>query len=208
MNTETKSERTVGVPDTDGELAMWLGRLEDLLISVTAFDDHADTGWDPLAAPLGNGAALIAHQRILGAVLDAERTPTPVLLAPDGRFELVPIRFITVAPADLNMVAAALAAFGRSTLPGGDELVADALADHAASHRLTVAELIAGCARSHGLLDLIPHSDTKLLADRPLSARDRVVLTREEHNAYVLITHRIIAMFHVDDPFAHFLYRG
>jgi hypothetical protein len=208
MSPEANADRIVAVPDTDGELAMWLSRLEELLISVTAFDDEPDTGWDRPAAPFGDGAALIARQRILGAVLDAEHAPAAILIAPNGRFELTPVRFITVDPADLAVVAVALATFGRSTLCGVDELVSDALADHAARYRLTVAELIVGCTRSHGLVDLVSDNDTMILADRLASALGPTVLTRHEHAAYLRLTERIITMFHGSDPLARFLYRG
>ena len=183
---------------------MWLDRLEELLLAVNPVDED----WEPPAPPLGDGTALAAHQRVFTSVLAAERVAAASPIAPNRRFELIPIRFALMDPADLRKVAEALAAFGQATLPGGDDLVAGVLADHAAVHRLSVAELIAGCARAHGLLDLGADNDTARLTALLQTAEGRVVLDADDHAAYGRYVERVITLFHGGDPLTRFLYRG
>ena len=199
--------RLVTVPDTDGDLLMLLGVLEDILISLVPFD-HDPEDWSPPASPLGDGSTLRALRRVISELAAAERTPAPQPIAPDGRFELVPLRFLTLDAADLSVVGEALAAFGRATLPGGDEFVADVLAEHAAARGQGAAELVAGASRAHGLLDLPADADTGLLAERLARGSGRAVLTPLELTAYERVTDRVLAMFHAGDPLARFLYRG
>lgn len=153
--------RLVSLPDTDGELLMLLGVLEDILISLIPLEDDPED-WSPPASPLGDGTALRALRRAISELAAAERTLATQPIAPDGRFELVPVRFLTLHGGDLAVVAEALAALGGATLPGGDEFVADVLAEHAARRGQGPAELLAGAARAHGLLDLSADADTAL----------------------------------------------
>ena len=168
--------RLVAIPDTDGELVLWLDRLEDLLITLSPLPGDPED-WEPPAPPLGDGSALAALQRLSAAVHDAERTAPPALIPPDERFELVPLRFVAVDPADTATVANGLAALGLATLAGGDELVADALAEHAHHRRLAVADFVAGCTRAHAVLDQVSDNGSTLLA------RGSTILTRA-HRAH------------------------
>ena len=199
--------RLVAIPDTDGELVQWLDRLEELLVTLSPLPGDPED-WEPPAAPLGDGSALAALQRLNGVVHDAERTEPPALIAPDGRFELVPLRFVAVDPADIATVANGLAALGRATLAGVDELLADALAEHAHHRRLAVADFVAGCARAHAVLDQVSDNDSILLVGVHRSSHARTVLTAVEHAAYQRVTDEHLAVFHLDDPLARFVYRG
>ncbi|HVA41929.1 MAG TPA: hypothetical protein VNF50_00435 [Acidimicrobiales bacterium] len=205
--------RLVAVPDTEGELGTLLEDLEEVLLALLPGDGRLEDD-DPLPAPLGDGTALEALRRIESEVLPAERVPAVSPLAPDGHFELVPLRFVRLDPADLATLAEALAALGLATLPGRNELVGDVLDERAAGRRRlgeqgrSVGELVADFARAHGLLDLVPDADTELLADRLDNRAGRVVLTGDEHEAYRRLTERALAMFHSGDALARFLYRG
>lgn len=203
----TPDPRLVAVPDTDGELLALLGALEEILISVDPFEDDPED-WHSPASPLGDGRALEALQRVISELADAERSPAPRPLAPDGRFELVPVRFLTLDGADLAVMAQAIAALGQATLPSAHEFVADVLAEHAAGGRQRPADLVAGVARAHGLLDLVADVDTVLLAGRLTDASGPVILTPPELAAYERLTERVLAMFNPGDPFERFVYRG
>ena len=202
----TPDPRLVAVPDIDGELLALLGALEEILISVGPFEDDPEDWHAP--ASLGDGRALEALRRVISELADAERSPAPQPLAPDGRFELVPVRFLTLDGPDLAVMAQAIAALGQATLPGADEFVADVLAEHAAGGRQRPADLVAGAARAHGLLDLAADVDTVLLAGRLTGASGPVVLTAPELAAYERLTERVLAMFNPGDPFERFVYRG
>jgi len=205
--------RLVAIPDTEGDLVDLLEGLEEVLLSLLPAEGDGED-WEPAPGPLGDGSALEALQRVESEVRASERAPVVQPLAPDGRFELIPLRFVRLDPADLATVAGALAELGRATLPAGDELVAEVLSSRAAGGRhpgdrpRPVAELVAGFARAHGLLDLAPDVDTELLAGRLEGRQGRVVLSESEHEAYRRLTERTLAMFHTGDPLARFLYRG
>jgi len=198
--------RLVAIPDTDGELIVWLERLEELLLALSPLPGDPDT-WEPPAGPLGDGSALAALQCLATAVRDAERTDPPMLFAPGGHFELVPLRFVRVDLADIGTVADGVAALGRATLAGGDELVADALAEHAHRHRLAVPDFVAGCTRAHAVLDQ-PRDDGALLAGLHRQSEQRIVLSAAEHGAYQRVTDEHLAVFHLNDPLARFVHRG
>jgi hypothetical protein len=204
--------RIAAIPDTDGELLSLLRVLEEVMSSLIRFDDDPEE-WDPPAGPLGDGSAVEALGRVAVSVAAAERAPATQPVAPDGRFELIPLRFVTLSQADMALVATALADLGRANLRG-DELVADTLADFArqwsesAWTPTSPVELLAGAARAHGLLDLATDDDTLLLAERLPAVDQRVVLSGAEQAAYDRLTERALGMFHIGDPLARFLYRG
>jgi hypothetical protein len=196
------TKRLSALPDTEGEVAHHLGRLEEVLIHLQPYD--ADN--EPAPADLGTDA-LDALGSILGAVLAAERTPAVQLLGSAGTFELIPLRFVTLDDADLATVGQAIAALGRALLPAGDELAAAALREFTAQSE-AAADLVASFAQAHGLLDLAPDDDTRTLASLIVSRSDPVILTSDQEAAYERLTGRALAMFHLNDPLARFLYRG
>lgn len=200
----------VAVPDTDNELGALLIQLEELLLCLPVPGDDPDDweGWTLPEAPLGNGEALAALRRIVTTLRAAERGPAAQPVAPDGEFELVALRFVTLERSDLALLGRAVTQLGQATLPGGNELVAEVLAEHADVHRRAASELVAGAARAHGLLDLEPDDDTALLAARLPATAGRVVLTGPEQKAYDRLTGRVLAMFHTGDHLARFIYRG
>ncbi len=199
--------RLVAIPDVDdGGVSAPLGALEEVLIALVDDEGEGTPG-----GVLGDGGALAALRRVLFAVLDAERAPAAQPVAPDGHFELVPVRFTRVEATDLGLCSQTLAELGRATLAGGEVFVADTLeawADAELHHHGSAGDLVADFARAHGVLDLAPDADMELLAGRlPLGA-GRVVLTVGEHGAYERLTSRMMGMLYGDDPLARFLFRG
>jgi hypothetical protein len=196
------SKRLAAVPDTDEELLYILGRLEEVLLALVPVEP------DDEPAPIGLGAdALEAVQNIRSAVAAAERGPTVQLIASGGNFELIPVRFVELDDGELAAVGEAVAALGLALLPGGAEMAADVLAGFA-DDAAKPADLVADFARAHGLVDLAADDDTRALADRLPRENTRVVLTPSEEAAYQRLTERALAMFHLNDPLARFLYRG
>ena len=193
--------RLAAVPDTEGEVIWLLGRLEEVLLHLAPVD--ADDEPPPLAV---GAAALEAVQNIGGAVAAAERRPTVQLFAPGGTFELVPLLFVDLDAADLAVVGAAVAALGAA-LSAGHELIVDVLGCFA-DDPTAPEQLVAGFARTHGLLDLAADADTWALAGRLAGEGRPVVLNSAQQAAYERLTERAIALFHLNDPLARFLYRG
>src|SRR5690348_14925924 len=84
------------VPDFDDELTGALNQIEELLLEVAGWEDEdPEVAWPP---PLANGAALRAVQRIWATVAPTQGKRaraaghTGRLLAPDGRYEHMPLR--------------------------------------------------------------------------------------------------------------------
>ncbi len=136
----------------------------------------------------------------------------------DGREQLVPLMVLEVATEDLHAVGLGLTsrALGRALLPGGHSTVAEALEDMAAGHldssligdRPTPADLVAEAARLHGLLDLPPDDHVaRLTAALPGGGGD-VVLSPQLEEDYELLVDRFLAIWHVGDRLAAYLYRG
>lgn len=88
---EHAEKRLVAIPDMEGEVQAALGRLDELLGLVTAWQeeepDRGDAGVNQLAA----GPSRKAAGRLASAVRAAETEPPAQPMAPDGRYELVPI---------------------------------------------------------------------------------------------------------------------
>lgn len=202
------SVRTVLVPDLDGELLAPLRALEEVLLSLSLWeeDDTEDPPTDraplTLPVPLAGGVALAAVQRI-----EAALRPTQALgpnhgrlLAPNGVSEHAPLSVLELAAADVRVLSATAAALGR---PGLDPDLVDLVATHAANlggtHRAGAdrTELVSLVARVAGLLDLEATDDTALLVARLTASRPEVdlALTAEEERAYARTADRLNAMW-------------
>ena len=160
------------VVDTDGDhLRYELGRLEEILLSVGEdFNDLDPERWVPPGSIVaGAGAA-----GELGAALRAAEDH-PVRMVGPGSYELVPLLRVIAPPGAVDAVGAAVAELGRCLLPGGDEVLADALSSWA-SQAVTssradsaAADLVARAAQAHAML-CVPDSDDSaaLRAGMPL----------------------------------------
>jgi hypothetical protein len=164
------------VVDLDGEPPAPLRALEEILLCLGMWegDDRRDpsAGTEPLRlpAPLADGVALAAAQRLLSALAPTQsRGPgCGRLLAPDGRYEHAPLTALTLPAADIDLLRRTAAALGHPVLdPDIGELVdayAEQLAGGCRSGGRT--ELVSLLARLAGLLDLSPTDDTRLLTTR------------------------------------------
>jgi hypothetical protein len=208
------SARARLIPDLDDELTASLAQAEELLLEVTAWEeDDAGTTW---SAPLAGGQALAALRRIWDAVAPTQGDWAVAagrsgrLLAPDGKWEHMPLRLVCVADSDVEDLAAAAALFGAPDAPehvreapgNGADIACRASGDEACTR------LVATMARVAGLLDLAPDRDTEVLA-AVLAGVDPgadVVLSVAGEAAYWRFADRANGMWSGGDPLTRYLY--
>lgn len=199
--------RLVAVPDTDGDVRAALNRLDELLGAVIG--DGRD---EPSLSPMVDGqltpAARQALWRLSDAVAEAERGPVAQPVAPDGRYELVPLAWAEAERADLVAVGLAVEAVGRAWGASADEDVADVVVALAEGYGMKPEDLVAEAARLHGLLSLPWDADAALLTSILPVGAGRVVLDEASHAAYQRLVNHILGIWHVGDPFGPWLYRG
>jgi hypothetical protein len=71
----------------------------------------------------------------------------------------------------------------------------------------TCEDLVMSFAQAHGVLDLEPDRDSRLLVEALAAERGRVVLSHEQDEAYRRYVGRFLAL-HFNDPLDRFLFRG
>ncbi len=205
---EHADKRLVTIPDTDGEVQVALRRLDELLGLVAARKD-GDPDHGAELGQLAVGPSREAVARLAAAVQTAQAEPAAQPVAPDGRYELVPLAWAIVERADLVQLGLAAQALGRAWALRHDELVADALAEVARkTDRGEPEDLVTEAARLQGLLSLPWDDDVSQLARTLPAGGGRVVLTEATHGAYQRVVDGILGIWHAGDPLAPFLYRG
>ncbi|GGM22720.1 hypothetical protein ACFFX1_10955 [Dactylosporangium sucinum] len=198
-------------------------RLEELLLTLRRWAAEAagpdGDGWTPPGVLAGDApvAAINRLQDALGPTqsrteLDeqrdrVERPPAgPRWYAPNGRFELAALSFVTVAAADVALLGAIAAELGR---PDGDPAVREAIEEHerdlpdtGSPRERERRRLVVTAARIHGMLDLELTPDTALLEEALRAAgADRLVLTDPQATAYHRTVDRLNTMATLGDPF-------
>ena len=205
---EHAEKRLVAIPDTEGEVQAALGRLDQLLGLVAAWQeedhDRGEVGLDQLAL----GPSREAVWRLASAVRRSGGEATGSTSAPDGRYELVPLGWAVVERADLVQLGLAAQALGRAWALRHDELVADALAEMAEAEAGRPEDLVAEAARLQGLMALGWDDDVSHLAHALPVNGGRVVLSEAAHRAYERVVDRILGIWHAGDSLVPFLYRG
>jgi len=201
------------VPDLDDQLTAALAHVEELLLEVVAWEEEdPDTRWP---APLAGQAALGAVRRIWDAVAptQGERAAaaglTGRLLAPDGRYEHMPLRLVDVDPADVGALTAAAAVFGDPHAPGHVRQALEHGADIAyrADDDEACTRLVMTAAQLAGVLDLAPDRDSEVLAALVDVGPDQdVILSPDGEAAYQRYATRANRMWSLSDPLARYLY--
>lgn len=196
--------RPVAIPDTDGEVQGAVSGLEELLAMIAPDHEEDDPELDGALSPDARDAV----GRLAVAVRVAESGSPAQPIAPDGRYELIPIAWAHVETADLIQLVLTVQALGRIWASRSDELVVNVLTQRARNGNRKPEDLIAQAARLHGLLTL-PWDDTvsTLFTVLPPGA-GRVVLDQVAHAAYQRLADRILGIWHAGDPLAPYLYRG
>lgn len=214
----TPAVRTVLVPDLDGELLVPLRALEEVLLSLSLWedDDREDPPTDrepvTLPAPLADGVALAAVQR-LAAALGPTQSRGPELgrlLAPDGSYEHAALTVLELPAVDVETLSATAVALGHPLL---DPDVADVVQTFAEQlgdtyQRVDRTELVSRVARLAGLLDLEATDDSRRLVER-LQANPPgldLALTDEEEAAYVRTADRLNRMWALGSGVDRYLY--
>jgi hypothetical protein len=148
-----------------------LGRLEELLLTLALWEDEGAELPDAIAGR----AALDALDNVYDAVRptqsEDEANPVPGrLLAPDGRYEHVPVRFVRIAGEDLSTLEHA----AQVLLAGAGE-TAEAIEQHVQAHGVNRTELVGSVSRLISVLGLAWDEDVRLLwsAVEPHAGRDR-----------------------------------
>jgi hypothetical protein len=136
----------------------------------------------------------------------AEGSGAPQLYTLDGKFEYVPLFFFQLLEEDLAAVGRAAAQLGSALLPGGDIEMREALRGFSRRGQ-TCEDLVMSFAQAHGVLDLEPDGDSRLLVEALAAERGRVVLSREQDEAYRRYAKRFLAL-HFNDLLDRFLFKG
>ena len=192
----------VTLPHTDGELAHALSQLEELLLLLVPENPEDDVALPPSVVTPHAAAAL---HLLASYVAETERQePAVQPIAPDGRFELVPVFFARLGRTHRDQLTAAVV-----DLVEISDLVADYMGStDAAQQLLSQAQRLVALlhqpwdddvARLHALLDR---------EGAAIGPTERVVLTPDELAAYQRVTERILATWHANDPLERLLYRG
>jgi hypothetical protein len=192
----------VAIPDDDGGVASAMQRLDELLHALGQRDEPttpsevtADAGYQALDG-------------LYRGLMNAEVAPPAQPIAPDGRYELVPLSWVQVEPADVDNLGLTVQALGRALACGTDHFASDALTVIAELYHRTAADLVAEGARLHGLFSLPWDDDVTRLAALLPAGAGRVVLDTDAHEAYVRLTNRILGIWHAGETTARWLYRG
>lgn len=209
------------IPDLDDELCHALVQVEELLLTLSAWEDDPDD-LPELPAPLAGRVALEALNRVQDAIGPTQtRTGRPApdggrLLGPDGRYEHRPLRLVALDPDDLRVLGEAAAQLGRTlaTNPHGELAEAIAAGAEAAASTFGPAsepvELVETLARALGVLDLAATDtagDTQVLAELVTEAAgDDVVLSPTSEAAYQRLADRLNTMWADRDGLDRFLY--
>jgi hypothetical protein len=180
----------------------------DVLRHIRARLDMDPTRGGSLPAPLGDHGTVAAVARLEAAIGDAYRR-IPARPVTAGGTELTPLRWTQLARDDVAALGRTGRALGTAVLPPANELVAGLLQD-LLHERQRPQDLVADIARLHGLLELAWDDDVALLAAQltPGDLPRKMVLDHAAVDAYRRVTDRIVAIWHLGDPLASWLYRG
>ena len=200
------------LPHTDGDLAAALADVEEVLLLAELAEDQ-----ESLPVALGERRAADAVGRLAASLRRAERPgedaePAVQPLAPDGRFELVPLHLLRLSRDELAAIAAGVEALLSSRTTDSHPALDEALSDYAGGRQAAEA-LLMRAERALALLTTGWDDDADRLAERLEAQADgstpaRVVLTVDEHTAYLRLTDRFLATWASGDPLERFIYRG
>jgi hypothetical protein len=194
------------IPDLDDELTTALAHAEELLLEVAAWEtDAPEITWPE---PLAGGQALAAVRRLWDAVaptqdLRAAAAQPRRLLAPDGRYEHIPLRLADIDPADAGILAAAAAIFSNRRAPDHVRQALEAGAEIAYGHCDDGActWLALTTTRLAELFSMIPDHDSEVLAATMQRDQEHdIVLASGSEAAYRRYATRANQIWQAGDP--------
>ena len=194
---EASEHVVVVLPDTEGELTAVLGRLEELLLADLDGEDD-----EPIVDAPPDAAGAVG--RLASYVGGAERAaPAVQPVAPDGRYELIPLHTVVIGRDDLQRILDAIA---RLPLASADTLSGWFGGEQEA------ARFLASAQRLGALLGLPWDDDVGALQGRLGGVGGgtpvRAVLSEAEYDAHQRVSGRILETWHAGDSLAPFLYKG
>lgn len=233
------------IPEDEAVLGI-LNGAEQLLYALASVNDpdiNPDADTDPwvLPAAIADGAALAALQRIVPEIRnvlprdytgfdDYDKT-RPRLLAPEGRYELVPARLVHVDSVDVELLQQTARVCGQSLDPDArrdagfartalldlaevldqlvDSLPNDEPAPRSAAQLDPRVRLFAPVARLAALLTIDPvDADHQALVDALADRLGDVVLGTEQERAYQVLADRWNRVLADGDPLQRWVYRS
>ena len=215
QRTRDESPHVLVALPADGGLARALADVEEVLLAVELAVLRDD---EPLPEPLAEREAADAVGRLASFVASVARAvdedrPLVQPIAPDGRFELVPLCIASLGRDDRARIVGAVQQLVATRARGSHPAVDEALSDYTKSPQ-AAEQLVASAQRVAALLELTWNDDVDALNARlgtavPIQGEtQRVVLTAAEYGSYQRVTERILAAWHDGDPLERFLYRG
>lgn len=193
------------VPDLGDELLHALVQVEELLLSLAIWEDEDGA---ELPEPFAGKVALAALEAVGDAVRPTqshdEGSPVPGrLLAPDGRYEHLPLRFVRIPAAHLAVLEHAAQLLAD---PLAYDDLGDALAQHAEANRVRAAELAGSLSRTVSVLGMAWDNDVRTLwgaiVTQPSTAD--VVLSAAEEQAYCRVAGRVNRLWSYGSGIDHF----
>lgn len=201
------------LPDLDGEIEVTMEAFNEILIGLAwLFADEldADPSWQPPpeleqlqafydnAGPIGGDA----FSRISTALRDAGERPGRVL-APDGRYEHLPIRVVVLDNDDVARFGTV--ATGVSDLVARHDEIVTEIIEQRTDGRRTAAEVIEAVARVHQLVAMEPTEFSPLLVDELGDGHGDVVLSLAGEACYQTVADGLVSRYH-DSAIDRYLY--
>lgn len=193
------------VPDLGDELLRALGQVEELLLTLAVWEEEDGA---ELPEPFARRSALLALVALGDAVRPTqsrdEREPVPGrLLAPDGRYEHLPLRFVRIPAAHLAILEHAAQVLAD---PRPHDDLADALDQHAAANQISATEFAEWLSRTVSVLGLPWDDDVRTLRAAVLAhpSNADVVLNAAEDQAYGRVAGRINRLWSYGSAIDHF----
>jgi hypothetical protein len=180
---------------------------EPLLLQMAVAEEADREGEQPyvLPAPIADGVALAAWDRVHRAVRHRSTPPTGYrLLAPGGGYQHRRLHVAAVATSDLEVFERALQMLIRALMPDDEPDLTDLLAEIAIDYSTSPVNMVGELARVLVVLRLASEEATAVLVAaltaKAVSIADDIVLTDEQESAYQQTVRRINRLLTAANP--------
>jgi hypothetical protein len=207
MNSTDGPTNLLVVPDLGDELLAVVTQVEELLLTLAIWEDEDDV---VLPAPLAGRTALVALEAVYDAVAPTQsrygrNLVSGRLLAPDGRYEHLPLRFVPIASAHLKVLEHAAQVL--AVAPLGSDLE-EGITDHAETQQGDRRDTVGSFSRLVSLLTLAWDDDVRVLwaAVKRSQPGTDVTLEDSQEQAYSRLATRINHLWSCGSPAERSLY--
>jgi hypothetical protein len=195
------------VSDEKGFRELVDGIEEPLLLQIAGAEEADRQGEQPyvLPAPIADGVALAAWDRVHHAVRHRRTPPTGYrLLAPGRGYQHRRLHVAAVRTSDLEVLERALQMLLRALLPDDEPDLTDLLAEIAIDYSTSPVNMVGELARVLAVLRLASEEATAVLVaaltTKSASVADDVVLTDEQESAYQQTVRRMNRLLAAANP--------